>query len=122
MKLRFLLAAVPALLPAAAADDGAPVWVAICTGDKDANYRQTEGGSGVFSQGVGDGSYVSYPLTQTVRIPDKIVCGATKGAAQFAQVCADNDRQVIFLKVRDPKNPKAPLRSIDYCNAVVRIH
>ena len=108
--------------PAAADDSAAQVWVAICKDSHDANYRQTEGGSGVFSQGVGDGSYVSYPLNQTLLMPDKLICGAAKDAAGFAQVCADNVRQVIFLKLNDPKNPRAPLRSVDYCSAMVRIH
>lgn len=100
----------------------APFWTAICRGEADANYTQTAGGGGVFNVGDNSGNYVTWPVKQTFYKPDEIVCGAVPGSAAFAQVCADNVRQVIVLKQRDPKHPKAPLKAWDYCRALVKIH
>jgi|GEM_PF-4698374 hypothetical protein len=123
MQTRFLvLASILSAVAASAADGAAPYWVAICRGDKDANYTQTVGGDGAFSQGLGDGSYQTVPLKMGDYQPDRLVCGAVGGTAELAQVCADNDRQVIFLKLRDKKNPTATPKPVDYCNAAVKIH
>lgn len=120
MKAVFPILAV--VLAAGAAWADAPFWTAICRGDKDADYRQTIGGAGVFNIGNGDGTYVTWPVKQTAYQPDKIVCAAVAGSAQVAQVCADNARQVLVLKMHDPKHPKAPLQAVDYCSALVKIH
>lgn len=112
---------VASLSSATAADSAAPFWTAICRGDKDANYTQTVGADGVFNQGQGDGTYQTLPVRQSF-YTGKIVCGAAQGAAQFAQVCADNERQIIYFRLRDSKKPKAPLRDVFYCKALVKVH
>jgi len=122
MKSEWYLAALVAISAAApAADSAAPFWTAICRGETDANYEQTVGGTGVFNTGNGDGTYATWTLHQTF-YNGTVVCGAAKGAENLTQVCADNERQVIFLKTRDPKRPKAPMVSRDYCRALVKIH
>jgi hypothetical protein len=111
-----------AMAVSAAASAAAPFWTAICRGETDANYTQTIGADGVFNTANSDGTYVSWPIRQTVYRPGEIVCGAVSGSEKVAQVCADNLRQVIILKLRDSNNPKAPLKPVDYCRALVKIH
>lgn len=108
-------------ISAAGATSAAPFWSAICRGDKDANYTQTVGADGVFNQGMGDGTYQSWPLKQTF-YNGKIVCGAVASPDRLAQVCADNERQILFFKMRDPKKPKGLLQDAFYCKALVKIH
>jgi len=122
MNIRFwTLALIASALCAAAAPAQAPFWTAICRGEKDANYTQTVGGDGVFNQGLGDGTYQTLPVKQTT-YDGNVVCGAAAGASQVAQVCADNAKQVIVVKIHDAKHPKAPLQAMVYCKALVKIH
>jgi hypothetical protein len=122
MKPGWYFAALAVFAAAApAADNAAPFWTAICRGETDANYEQTVGGTGVFNTGNGDGSYATWTLHQTF-YDGNTVCGAVKGSENLTQVCADNNRQVIILKTRDPKRPKAPMVAHDYCRALVKIH
>lgn len=119
----FAAAALSALclIPAKAAS-AAPFWTAICYGDKDYNFTMTVGDKGVFNQGIGGGSYQSYGVHQTFYTPGKKLCGAVKGSENFAQVCADTDKQWIVVKYRDPQHPKAPLKEGVLCKALVKIH
>ena len=124
MKLHFL--ALMLMTSAAFAANDAPFWTAICRGGTDANYSQTIGGTGVFNTGNPDGTYVTWPLKQSF-YDGNIVCGAADaklppGVPPPTQVCADNAKQIVFLKVSDPKKPKAPLQVRNYCDAMVRIH
>lgn len=109
-------------MPAGAVDTDPQVWIAICRGQINANYRQFEGGQGVFNQGIGGDQYQSLAMHQTSLKPGHVICSAAKGSEHFAQVCADNDRQIIFLKQGDPKHPKAPMKERYYCDAAVKIH
>lgn len=121
MRLLILGLFVASLSSATAADSAAPFWTAICRGDKDASYTQTVGGDGVFNQAIGDGTYQSWPLKQTF-YNGKIVCGAVASPDRLAQVCADNENQTIFYKMRDPKKPQSPLKDAFFCKALVKIH
>lgn len=105
----------------ATANSATPFWTAICRDARDANYTQNIGGMGTLNQGLGDGSYQSVAVKQT-SYDGKTVCAAAQGAAAFAQVCADNERQIIYFKLRDQKHPKAPLQDAFYCRALVKIH
>jgi hypothetical protein len=113
----FVLTAASAM----AANNETPFWTAICRGDKDANFSMTLGAGGGFSTGNGDGTYVTWPLKQS-SYDGNVLCGAVAGSASVAQVCADNPRQMIFMRTRDPKKPNAPLKTVDYCDALVKIH
>lgn len=106
----------------ASAMSAAPFWTAICYGDKDYNFTMTVGDKGVFNQGLGNGSYQSYPVHQTFYTPTHKLCGAVKGSEQFAQICADNDKQIITIKYHDPKHPKGKLIEGVLCKALVKIH
>lgn len=109
------------LMQTASADNAAPFWTAICRDERDANYTQSIGGAGTLNQGLGDGSYQSVAVKQTL-YDGKKVCAAATGAASFAQVCADNERQIIYFRLRDQKHPKAPLQDAFYCRALVKVH
>ena len=116
-------AALAALIPSTAR---AETWVAQCTGGKDLQYNQTIGGAGFLHMQMGDGTYQTYRLTQTLH--DSIaVCGAVDAdaalASNIAQVCANKSRESIDLKYRDAKAVGAPsLTVVEFCKATINVY
>ena len=123
MRRLVFAAAVAALLPSAAK---AETWVAQCTGGKDLQYNQTIGGTGFLHMQMGDGTYQTFRLTQTLY--SKIaVCGAVDAdaalASNIAQVCANKSRESIDLKYRDAKAVGAPsLTVVEFCKATINVY